>query len=361
MRNRLVFILSGFGLLIGVCGAYYFSISHPPLPPAFDPAANPYAHGLYANGIIESAQNSGSNVNVNPEVSGRVTKIYVTEGQTVTSGEPLFDIEASVPQATAEQFDAQSAAATAALSELKQQPRPEVLAIARAQRAAAEAVLRQASDQFDKLQRARDIDSRAVSQDQFDTANNAVRVASAALDVADRQLKLTEAGAWQYEIDAQEHTVLALRQQAASAHALLNKYTVRAPINARVLAVGVSTGSYVSAQGTYETYTQGMIPAAVLSAATGTLGVRVFVDEILLSRLPAPAKISAQMQVRGTTLKIPLTFVRLQPYVTPKIELSDQRAERVDLRVLPMIFQFTVPKGATLYPGQLVDVYVGSQ
>ena len=67
------------------------------------------------------------------------------------------------------------------------------------------------------------------------------------------------------------------------------------------------------------------------------------------------------MQIRGTEVKVPLTFVRLQPYVTPKIELSDQRLERVDLRVLPVLFRFEAPKDLTLYPGQLVDVYIGSR
>ena len=65
------------------------------------------------------------------------------------------------------------------------------------------------------------------------------------------------------------------------------------------------------------------------------------------------------MSVRGSTAKIPLEFVRVQPIVSPKIELSDQRKERVDVRVLPVIFRITqMPEGTKLYPGQLVDVYI---
>jgi len=52
----------------------------------------------------------------------------------------------------------------------------------------------------------------------------------------------------------------------------------------------------------------------------------------------------ATMSIRGTTTTIPLEFVRLQPYVSPKIELSDQRLEKVDLRVLPAIFRFQPPR-----------------
>ena len=78
-------------------------------------------------------------------------------------------------------------------------------------------------------------------------------------------------------------------------------------------------------------------------------------------RLPDPARMSAQMFIRGTDIHIPLTFARIQPYVSPKIQLSDQRQERVDLRVLPVIFSFQPPRDVRLYPGQLVDVYVGEK
>jgi HlyD family secretion protein len=51
--------------------------------------------------------------------------------------------------------------------------------------------------------------------------------------------------------------------------------------------------------------------------------------------------------------------VRVQPFVSPKIELSDQRQELVDVRVLPIIFQLDRPANVNLYPGELVDVYIG--
>ena len=50
-----------------------------------------------------------------------------------------------------------------------------------------------------------------------------------------------------------------------------------------------------------------------------------------------------------------------QPNVSPKIELSSQRTERVDVRVLPVIFSFEKREGMLIYPGQLVDVYIGKK
>ena len=64
------------------------------------------------------------------------------------------------------------------------------------------------------------------------------------------------------------------------------------------------------------------------------------------------------MTVRGSDVQIPLQFVRIQPYVTPKIELSNERQEQVDLRVLPVIFRFQTDPKIKLYPGEEVDVYI---
>ena len=95
--------------------------------------------------------------------------------------------------------------------------------------------------------------------------------------------------------------------------------------------------------------------------ARASLAVRCYVDEILLSRLPKGGNIKAEMIIRGSGVHVPLQFVRIQPYVTPKIELSDERQERVDLRVLPVIFNFHADPNLKLYPGVLVDVYINEQ
>ncbi len=110
-----------------------------------------------------------------------------------------------------------------------------------------------------------------------------------------------------------------------------------------VLAINPIVGSYVSPQGAYDTYTQGMTRDRA-GKPQAQLNVRCYVDEILVPRLPDPSKMKAQMSVRGSDVKIPLKFVRMQPFVSPKIELSDQRLERVDVRVLPIIFRIEMPK-----------------
>jgi HlyD family secretion protein len=127
------------------------------------------------------------------------------------------------------------------------------------------------------------------------------------------------------------------------------------------MSLATMTGSFVSSQGAYDPYTQGYGPVIVMGASARNLEVRVYVDEILINKLPPPARMRATMYVRGTDIAIPLDYERMQPYVSPKIQLSNQRLEQVDVRVLPIIFRLRPPVGMTLYPGQLVDVYIGSK
>ena len=293
-RNKIIFTLSIIGVLAGLVGAYIFGIERKAQPPVFKPVSSPYESAIYANGIIESDQTSGKNINIYPEVSGPITKVFVQEGQSVAAGTPLFTIDDSVPRANME---------------------------------LAESNLKAAQDQYDKRRASYDIDPQSISKDVLDTAEDAVHQAAATLKAA---------------------------------NALLQKYSLKAPVDGVVLAVDATVGSYVSAQGAYDAYTQGYDPLVVMGAPQEYLAVRCYVDEILVSRLPSRWHIQAQMSIRVTDIKVPLEFVRVQPYVSPKSELSNERQEQVDLRVLPVIFRFE-KQDAPVYPGQLVDVYIGQR
>ena len=356
--RKLLFALAAAGLLAGCAVAYLSGRTQPPLPPAFNPTTNPYSNGIYANGILESDQPSGENINVYPEVPGTVKQVLVSEGQEVKAGTPLLMIDDSIQRATFEQQESQVEAAFAVLEELRAQPRKETLQVAGAQAAAAQAALKTAQDAFDKQKAAYDVNPKSISKDALDSAANTVAVAQANLAVTQKQCELIKAGAWVYDIRNQERQYNALQKASDASKALLAKYILRAPRNGIVLAIHPTPGSFVSTQGVYDTYTQGMAPVLVLGSSEARLNVRCYVDEILVPRLPAPAKMKAQMSVRGSNVKIPLEYVGMQPFVSPKIELSDQRLEQVDVRVLPVIFRLEKPKGLNLYPGQLVDVYI---
>jgi len=361
VRNKIIFGLAFLGLLAGLVSAYIYGTHKKSLPPTFNPAPNPYAKGIYATGIIESYQTSGQNTNIYPEVAGTITKILVAEGAHVRQGEPLLLIDDSIQRATVEQQKSQAEAALTLLQELKAQPRKENLEIAKAQVEQADASLKNVQDQLDKQRELYELYPSGISRDTLDNAINAVKVAKANLDVAHRQYDLTQAGAWTYDIANQERLYEAASKAFKASSALLAKYTIKAPVDGVIFSIKAAVGSYVSPLGTYDTYTQGMSPVLVMGSSQAYLGVRCYIDEILIHRLPPASQMRAQMFIRGTNTSIPLQFVRVQPYVSPKIALSNERTERVDVRVLPVIFRFERSKEIELFPGQLVDVYVAER
>ena len=292
--NKIIFSIAILGILAGLVAAYIFGTVRKPQPPVFKPVSNPFESAIYANGMIESELPSGENINIFPQVSGPITKVFVQEGQQVSAGTALFTIDDSVQRANTE---------------------------------LAAANLKVARDQYDKRRAAYDADSKSVSKDVLDTAEDSVSQATAALKAA---------------------------------NALLQYYSVKAPIDGIVLAVNATVGGYVSPQGDYDTYTELFDPLVIMSSPQDYMQVRCYVDEILVSRLPSHWHIQAQMQITGTDIKVPLEFVRVQPYISPKIELSNEKQEQVDLRVLPVIFRFE-KKDAPVYPGQMVDVFIGQE
>ncbi len=358
--TRLLFLLAALGCVAGIAGAVISGRKVPAQPPVFDPAPNPYADGIYANGIVESDQANGSNTNLYTEVAGTVTAVPVRPGQAVRRGTLLLQLDDRVQRALVEQQRAQAQAAAAQLDALRAQPRPESLLVADAQLRAAEAAATTAHDTFAKLQHAHDIDAHAVSGEALDSARNGWLTADANRLTAQRQLELVRAGAWQYDLRNQEAQARAAARAAESAAALLEKFALRAPADGTVLAIHAGVGAYITPQGLYDTYTQASnLPPLVFGSPDTALAVRCYVDEILIPRLNAGAGLRAQMFVRGTRVPVPLAFVRVDPYVSPKVALADGRQERVDVRVLPVIFRFTPDARQRVYAGQLVDVYIG--
>ena len=130
------------------------------------------------------------------------------------------------------------------------------------------------------------------------------------------------------------------------------------PLGVGIVAAVVAVTRRRSARGIYV----GIVESGLaLGADHDSLQVRAYVDETLVNELPAPSKLIGRMFIRENNTSVPLTFAHVPPYVSPKIERSDEWHERVDVPVLPVIFRFDPAPDLALHPGQLVDVYIGER
>ena len=91
-----------------------------------------------------------------------------------------------------------------------------------------------------------------------------------------------------------------------------------------------------------------------------TFQVRVDVDEQNAMSVRADQPATAFLKGDSKT-PYPLAFVRIEPFVIPKVSLTGASTERVDTRVLQVIYRLQKPANTPLYVGQQVDVFIAGK
>ncbi|MFM7101717.1 MAG: efflux RND transporter periplasmic adaptor subunit [Verrucomicrobiota bacterium] len=297
--------------LIGLAGALLLvrrQAAQPPDPgPASPPARSPFEERVAATGLIESAR---ENVRVAAPRPGLVTRVFGQVGDDVPRGAPLFQLDDRETRARVAALEAQRAARTAEL--------------------AVEETL--VADWTDQLERVTRLQASQVATEE---------------ELRRRQFGLRAA---QARVQAGRAGIAAVQAQLEQARTELGILTVTAPRQGRLLQVNVREGEYAPASANANT------EPLMLLGDVATLQVRAEVDEqnAVLVSADQPAEASLKGRV---DLKIPLRFVRIEPYVVPKRSLTGDSLERVDTRVLQVIFAFDRP-AFPVYVGQQVDVFI---
>ncbi|MDB6121178.1 MAG: Secretion protein HlyD family protein [Pedosphaera sp.] len=292
----------------GIIGAIYLvrelRKTPPAPPPLAEPARSPYTNSVAATGIIEASR---ENVKIGAPKGGLIQKICVQIGSNVKAGEPLIQLDNREASAQLATMQAQLEAMRAALK--------------------SEKVL------------------LADSEDQFKRTENLEKQNVASVDEKNRKqfaLQSMEARVAKIEAD-----IKAMEAQVESTKTTLDILMVRAPRDGTILQLNVREGEYA---GTTPTE-----PLMILGE-TEKLQIRADVDEqnapLVMANQPAIAFLKGD-----TKNPIPLRFVRIEPFVVPKRSLTGDSAERVDTRVLQIIFQFDRPT-TPLYVGQQMDVFI---
>lgn len=277
------------------------------LPPVMPPRPS-FEQTIAAIGLVEP---SSETISIGSHRSGVVQKVLVSLGQQVRAGEPLLVLDTR-------DLEAERAVAAAQIAE------------AEARLRVAEAERQQSQRSFDYSEKLKDTramsdEERTQRQTALTTVTARVDSARAAIAVAKAHLRVTET-----EIE---------------------RSTVRAPMDATVLQLKVRAGEFIS--------------AAAVSTPWMTLGqthplhIRADVDEHEAWKVAAGAE--AVAHVRGNPeLKTTLDFVRFEPQVIPKKSLTGDATERVDTRVLQVIYRLRNSDAPALYVGQQMDVFIAA-
>lgn len=150
------------------------------------------------------------------------------------------------------------------------------------------------------------------------------------------------------EFSVAEARLEAARATVAETQALIERLTVCAPIGGTVLQVNTRSGEYAA---------PGAEDPPLLLGSIEEVQVRADVDEQVAPRVKAGNK--AIGYLKGDTRRaIAMDFLRIEPFVTPKRNLTGSSSERVDTRVLQVIYKVPNELAQRIYVGQQVDLFI---
>ncbi len=313
----------------------------PQLPPG-QPASAAATNLVAATGLVEPQSEV---IQLSCAVSGMVTTVNAVAGAVVRARDPLFQIDDRDLTALLALKQSQAAASQARLNRLLAEPRPEELPAYAARVAQAKAQMDDAESRNNLILSV--TDPRAVTSENVLGRKHALETAKAqyAQAVADYELK--KAGAWKPDLDQARADLAQAEADIDQTRRLLERLTVRAPMSGTILQSKVRPGQYANCAGA---------DSLMLFAGGKSYNVRAQVDENDAWRIRPDT--DAYGFVRGNTArKLPLTFVRFEPYVVPKKSLTGDTTERVDTRVLEVLYRINQPLG-TVYAGQQMDIFI---
>jgi len=277
----------------------------PAAVPLSEPPRAPFPKSIGGRGLVESVN---ENVRIAAAVPALVAKVNVKVGDTVKAGDVLVEQDTRDAAALVTSQEAELAALQTQLDE-------------------AGVSLADKRDQWERTQKL--IATGVASEDEKQRKFFAMRTSEA--QSASMKSRIVSAGAQLRRVKVQ-----------------LDLLTIRAPRDGRILQVNTRAGEYAAPTSAE--------PILILGQ-TEELQLRTDIDEDNASRvLPGMA---AKAYIKGRRdVEIPLRFVRIEPYIVPKKSLTGESVERVDTRVLQIIYRFDRPKIAGIYVGQQMDVFL---
>ena len=299
-----------------------------------------------AVGLVEPGT---ENISLSCAVSGLVTSLYVKAGDRVHSGQKLFSVDNRDLIADLALKRAALANAQAQLAKLEAAPRPEELPPAEAKVAEAKAEVADAEVQMRLIDSVSD--RRAVKKEDVLRRHLNYQAAQARLAQAEKDLALLEAGTWGPDLAIARTQVAQAEAAVRQDQVSIERLTTRAPMDGVILQSKVRLGQFAQC---------GPLADPLMIFGGGReLHVRADVDEEDAWRVKAG--MPAVAHVRGNSRNtFSLEFVRFEPYVIAKQSLTGNATERVDTRVLQVIYRFRDRK-VSVFNGQQMDVFISAE
>jgi HlyD family secretion protein len=338
-------IISVLGIGLAVYLVYKQSRPAPTAPPSGQPTKSPFSNRVAGSGLVEPATEI---MNIGTSISGTVQSISVKEGQLLKKGDILFTIDQRDTMAQLGAAKAKLEVATRKVEQLKSMPRVEDVDRAKAIVAQRQSALDDATLRLQRLNAVED--QSAISANEKPTRMFEMNLTTARLAEAQSELSKLMKGTYPEDLAVAVAEAKVADADVGMLQTDLAQSEVKAPIDGTVLRVNTRAGEFAAAG----TLREGLVVMGQLTP----LHIRVDVDELDAWRFDPKGKAVAVLR-GGKIVEFPIEYVRTVPVVIPKRTLTGENSERIDTRVMEMIYRFQQDNPQVL-PGQLLDVYIDS-
>lgn len=304
---------------------------------------SPFKSYISGVGIVEP---SSGNVFIGTPVNRMVEKIEVSVGQKVKEGDVLFRLESRDLQSDLAARTIAYDDAEAKLKKLESLPRQEDVEAAQALLKVAEVELEQAKSQYDRVEGLQQ--TRAMSGEEIHRRHFAAEQAQAKLQQRQADLDKTKTGAWLPDLEIARLQVLQAKAEMQRIQTEIERTIIRAPIAGTVLQIKIHEGELPPVDSS-------RIPPMIIGDIN-PMHVRVSINQFDASYYRSDAPAVAFLQ-GNATIEFPLHFVRIEPYFVTKQNLTNDITEKVDTRVLQVIYCFD-KDDQRVFVGQQMDVFI---
>lgn len=345
IRRLLLPFISLLGVLIAIYLTFFLVKEIPNNPPEYPPPIPSYDYFVAGEGIVEAFS---ENIAIGVPYGEIISEVLVKEGDRVDKGTPLFRLDDRVRQLKVEEARGNLLEKLAEYTRQLELPRPEDIPPVEEEARIAYAEYQDQESQLHHYERVKD--KRAISEDALNQRKHALDRALANYEAKRGRLELLLAGAWQFDLDIYQSRIEEAKAQLRIAEMDLERSVICAPVDGEVLQIRARVGQYAQ--------TGDMKDPLMIFGQVNPLMLRVDIDETEAWRVQEGA--AATAYVRGnSSMKFPIHFEKIEPLMVPKQNLSGDPMERVDTRVLQVLFSFD-KEDRPIYVGQMLDVYIES-
>ena len=342
--RRILPLLAIAGILYALVSTALGRKTTEPPKPVIEPHARPAKERMLAgSGLVEARR---ENIPIGATVAGVVVEVFVKKGDHIKRADPLFLVDDREMRGQLGVREAQLEAARAQLHKMEAFPRPEDVP-------PMEAAVEEAQAKLDSaevsMRRSQQLHTRqAGTASDYDRDRYAYHAAKATLARARAELERLKKGTWEEDLRIAKVAVKLAENELEGSRLLLDRHKVRAPIDGDVLQLNVRPGQFAAM-----TWNEPMI----VLGDVHRLHVRVDIDENDVPLFDEGSAAVAYMKGRSHG-RYPLKFEYVEPYMVPKTSLTGASSERVDTRVLRVVY--SLPEGCQgdVHVGQQMDVYI---